>query len=435
MTGAERDRLRGGNGCLYAILGFGAVMVVIGIGIEALPEFPTSRSMEPLPSPPVPAPEPVEVPYYEPPSVPEPRAHPEPVAPTVEERRGTQIFWHAEWPGDPSTPCVLAVGTTRDHRMNRLTLACANGLLLEGSVPPTTPRGGRLGTGTSAVYRATFTSQATGGDGLRFDIEVNTSEHQLDVTQIDTGRRSMLYIEDLSVPVPGHGSALPQTQASHRTVRLAVPARYTGRIPRSIAHARGTGRHPRAYDPVCVLSASPVLSDEFSCRVTLRCSGEVVYGAGRTGYNDCVLRGGAVVSASDTGTTLENEDPRLELDLDSDTVTVSDAGQGWAWSATFDLVTDPRCQVARFQGSVITGDAAVLWQDWQLENGTPPSMTWADGEVSALDDLTVSCPDGSAFGRRLDGSVDLTFGYGFRSLAGYASPDGEQPRGIYAFRR
>lgn len=423
-----------GNGLLYAALGLGIALVLGGVALEIMPE-PSEYVPEPAPEP---APwddvQPTPEPLPPDPQL-DPLPEPSPIEPLVDDEPGPPLFWHAAWPSAPATACVLAVETTSiAGLMVRMTLACADGRLLQGRIVPTSPGGEEtLGASNAVVYRADFEALVLDRTGVGFEIDVDTSAHRLDVTQTNLGRTTSLYVEDLSVPVPSVGGIFDSTEVGFAASRLAVPTVVTGSIPVSVALVRGTGREPRPSDPVCELFAGPVVNSGFNCRVVVRCNGEILYGAGTGGYNRCVQRDGRIERASDSGASIEDTDPRLELDLSAGTLTVSDITDTTQWSASFELLPDPRCDLASFEGRAAPLAADQPWEDWQLVAGSPPRMTAAEG-VAALDSLTMRCLDAEAIARRGGETITLRFGPGSASLAGYASRTEGPPTGIYAFR-
>ncbi|MBX3271755.1 MAG: hypothetical protein KF729_15920 [Sandaracinaceae bacterium] len=431
-----------GGGCLKASLAIGVLMVVAALAIEMMPErFELAELFDPGPTDPyadeAPAPyvyeAPTPPPHTQHPDAPAPYYAPEAPAaeppledlldePLVEDvvapddepgddAPGNVLVWHVEAPGTPPVACVLYVTVPGDDDAPRgpIGLACADGRSFEGDAD-----GGEL---TDVELTAGIASRLVlqpleGRDraGRPTRLAVDTGRHELSLGDV------RMFVEELSVPEAPEERGTPSA-VSEPILRLAVPTEVSGPIPDAIAIVRGTGRAPRARDPVCELTAGPAVSSTFSCRVLLRCRGELIYGAGTSGYNRCVVRGGAVVTANDGGSSRVDTDPRLELDLDRNHLVVSDEGDRGEWSVTFQLLADPRV------GPDVTYDGRFRAADGRSGRftlrpfGSPPVLAF-DQAREPLAATAGRFGSGEYAILRESGRVHLAFGRGGRAIAG-----------------
>ena len=100
-----------------------------------------------------------------------------------------------------------------------------------------------------------------------------------------------------------------------------------------------TGRSDVPVSAPCTVTVEPVARG-FNCRVRVTCAGQLIYGAGQAGYNNCIVTGAPPqqsISANDTGSTAEDGDPRLSLDTAAATATVSDAPSRGPWTVSVTL--------------------------------------------------------------------------------------------------
>ncbi|MCB9593648.1 MAG: hypothetical protein H6719_13025 [Sandaracinaceae bacterium] len=422
-----------GNGCLYALLGLGVLMVGAGAALELLPDELPTIEQESLP-PPAP-------PVYEPEPPPEDTALPqrdplgEPVrdledllGDALDEEPTRTLLWHAEAPGEPATACVLRLEATAQTRRPRgeVTLLCADGRRFTGRVDEGQLIGRPVSGGVAFRADLRFV-MGTDDEGVAASLRVSTGEHEL-VVSGSASFDGPLFVEELSVTAaasPGETDAASTTPV----VRLAVPTVVSGAIPIPIALVRGTGPEPRPEDPVCELVVSPALSRSYNCRVVLRCHGETIYGAGTTGYNDCQVSGPTVLTATDTGTTPENQDPTLDLDLPNHRLVVGDATAAGTWSATFDLVVDPRLgQNLEYRGGY-RGDADGSWS--MRPFATPATMTFDEEPAQPLTATSAQLGRGE-YTIATDGvpGLPLVFGRNGRGVAGYVGD-----RAVWGFAR
>jgi hypothetical protein len=91
----------------------------------------------------------------------------------------------------------------------------------------------------------------------------------------------------------------------------------------------------------CTMKISPALATKSTCRVTLTCGGKVVYGAGTTGYAECLLANGATgapQSFVDPYPTPQGGDPEFQANLAAKTAVLSDTTEaGVTYSVSFTL--------------------------------------------------------------------------------------------------
>ncbi len=403
MSGPSRE----GNGLLYALLGAGVLMVVGGLALESMPDEVPSDEVAMLPPPYVPP-----VAYPEPPPVePPPLVEPAP-APIPDDAPRRTLVWHVEAPGEPPVACVLRAEVRADDFVpaGALELACADGRAFSGRAVAGRATGVALSSGVAFDLQL---PRADGADaaGQPSTLNVDTSRHTLHLDG------APLFVEELSVP-DATITDFERDEVVESLVRLAVPTMVSGSIPVAIAMVRGTGRAPRAADPVCELTAGPGDSSDFSCRVLLRCHGETLYGLGTSGWNHCAVREGAIVGASDGGTTPEDGDPRLELALDEGRLVVVDVGDAGEWSATFELITDPRLRRDVEYAGGYRSESGPESGAWTIRPfATPAGMTF-DGEGVPVPATAASFGSGE-LAIQLVETERLAFGRGGRAIAGH----------------
>ncbi len=404
-----------GNGCLYLVGLLGVGMVLAGLGLDRLGSWvdehpPPERGFSPpgpTPQPPAAVAEPTPAPSAEPPPAPEP----------LEPAALSPLVWAAEVVSHPSllagTPCAVVVRVERR---------------LDGPHPAEA----EVACGAESVFRGTVTSQAlvearrARGYVYRADVEAaGVAEHvgsTLRFTSAERraavtapGRTIELYVEDASA-MRDHG---PFELASERQAapgwsavrRRALVRQLSGPVPLAVQRARDG-------DGECTLSARPSMSGgELSCRIVLRCGGAVIYGAGESGYNRCVIADGALASAEDTGFSGEDTDPSLSLDLAARSLVVRDASIDGEWSATFRLDVEDGCDgPLTLTGATVTPDAEAVnvardaQGQWRVERA---------GEAAIVLTGSVDCASGDAMVRQLDAFLDLERGVGEDSFVGY----------------
>jgi hypothetical protein len=74
----------------------------------------------------------------------------------------------------------------------------------------------------------------------------------------------------------------------------------------------------------CDLKISPAYAQGDTCRVTLSCGGKIMYGAGDSGYNHCLVQDRHPTSFVDAEPTPTDTDPELQADLVAGTGSLSD---------------------------------------------------------------------------------------------------------------
>ncbi|HEY1692675.1 MAG TPA: serine/threonine-protein kinase [Polyangiaceae bacterium] len=99
---------------------------------------------------------------------------------------------------------------------------------------------------------------------------------------------------------------------------------FEGVVERRARVTSKTGTVPFATS-TCTLRIAPAHSGANNCRVHLECGGHPLYGAGRSGFDQCTLAGGRPRSFVDANPTPKDTDPAFQCDLDAGTATLSDA--------------------------------------------------------------------------------------------------------------
>lgn len=413
---------RGGNGCLYALAGVGVALVLFGFLIEKVLLGPDVGPPPVLTFDEV-YPEPFDEPKVE---LPPPDFVPEPQP--VEASETVRLLWHAE--ADDRTPCTIVLEVERVRGgigPMRARLSCAGDVRFEGAVQGElreTPEAAG-----SYAYRASLDAAEA---GVSFSLRSSTQS----ATLRDASGVRAFHVEDLSVPRRGApfaaSNAGREAAVRERLRLLAVPTRTDGDPPAAVLAAFRDRRAPPS-ESACELTGATVISASYPCRLILRCGGETIYGASSTGYNRCVVHDGEIVSAEDTGTTIENADPRLRLDVARDELVISDDDGTSTWSATFALSEDPRCALAgRWEGSAVDAEGtAFRWQigDFGAEAPWTGRIAWTSATYDGLDETVVATPDcrrgrvtlttQAVSDERLgSGRYELWFGPGFGSLVG-----------------
>lgn len=96
--------------------------------------------------------------------------------------------------------------------------------------------------------------------------------------------------------------------------------------PRSVYSGLVTETRGLAVDEgaLCEVAITGTDHETYTCRIRIRCGGDVVYGVGDAGFNHCERdERGTFVWAHDDGVTRADGDPRLELDVDQGRVVVA----------------------------------------------------------------------------------------------------------------
>lgn len=424
------ERPSGGNGCLTLAMAGGVLLVVAGVAIETI-DFSSPSAPEPAPV--ALADEPVE-PAPEEPLAAEPQPA-DPARPWLEPTpEALPILWSAV-SVESGAHCTLALSVARGRNeivARSARLRCGESTVAAGAISEADVREVPLGEGWYA-YRASLDT------GL---IVADSGERRLTIA----GAGSYL-LDDLSVPrrwAPFlDANAALMAALQHRLVRRAVPFAVEGEAPAAITEAMSPAS---GEDARCELVADATTLDEpIDCRLLLRCGTTLLYGASRSGYIDCAVRDGRVVTGDDTGTTPEDTDARVHLDADRGLLEVSDVDDAGAWTARFRLEDDPRCPLAgTFHGWAIDGEGGEL--SFVLDaTGSTPSLRWTGGALDgALE--TVSVTQDCASGALQLVSVELSgagatpstyyvrYGQDLRSLAGSRAGTGAGALVLWARR-
>lgn len=192
-------------------------------------------------------------------------------------------------------------------------------------------------------------------------------------------------------------------QASLDRQAALAPAEGASRRNTHLRYRRGevTGDAPVAADAECELILEPTASGRYDCRAVLRCDGEVVYGAGTTGWNECTWRDGQMSAITDDGTSAENSDPRFIVREGEIEVGEED------WTAHF--LPAPRDAAGTYAGGYL--------------DGTPLALTFgeerlrvADGELPAT--ITAGGTSGSVLVVAAEHMLAGHFGPGFATIGG-----------------
>lgn len=185
---------------------------------------------------------------------------------------------------------------------------------------------------------------ATGHTSDETRLELNTAEHELRVLS-PAGGTIHLFVEhpslerEIVTPLPG------QT-ITPRLHRIAT---------RTEAHESAP-----AY-PRCELVIEPTRDGLISCRVSMRCAEQLVYGADNTGWNHCQIYeevDAPLLVVDDSGTDADG-DPRLRVRND-DTAELSETAVGRseiAWWARYTLTPPALPEHATYAGRVGLGGA------------------------------------------------------------------------------
>jgi hypothetical protein len=91
-----------------------------------------------------------------------------------------------------------------------------------------------------------------------------------------------------------------------------------------------TGPSPAAVGGTCTIDVGPG-DGPFPCRVRIDCGGNVLYGAGSTGYTECTLDGSGGVIATDPNTSDVGNDPQLTLSVTGGTAMLNDISPAGPW--------------------------------------------------------------------------------------------------------
>ncbi len=287
---------------------------------------------------------------------------PEPPAVTPQ-RLPTDIAWFgglvlSETGGrvQAGDPCLVRAEVFPGPALGEVTVRCGGQVLHRtsdpaGSAIQMVDRGLREAPASwsgASVYRLRYVDLGT-RTGPRSQIELDTVRHLLRVfTEGAEAWSANIFVNDVSFPrwgEPMEMSRRPARRAEMRTLRArARPGALSGPVPESVRSA------------VCDLVVRPNTFDStFNCRFTLRCGGEIIYGAGTTGYSTCAVSGGYPASADDDGPTSENNDPIISFRWAERRLLVADVNESGArWEVTFELEEPVECRAGqRYQTTMV----------------------------------------------------------------------------------
>lgn len=269
----------------------------------------------------------------------------------------------------------------------------------------------------SQVHTLVHTDQGM-RTGPRPRIEINTSVHRIWVGRdVSPTFTATLYVDVESAP-RFDAQSLPGPL--FRTVRVrAVPRDVVGDAPREVSAASSS-------EP-CELVVHALSRAGFSCRMSLRCGDNVVYGATTSGLNHCSVVDGLPALATDDGVTSEDGDPAITFDLPNRTMIVRDG-----WRGTFDLSEDPRCDLTgRWRGEAVSirrgdgtmslfleGEGAAATAAWRDAEG-PMGVEEVPAEFTCLEGRAMLGPTRRLEGERLaEGSYEAFYGPDYATLMG-----------------
>ncbi|HHH31572.1 MAG TPA: hypothetical protein ENK57_24930, partial [Polyangiaceae bacterium] len=158
--------------------------------------------------------------------------------------------------------------------------------------------------------------------GPRAKLDLDSAKHRARVFKSGAEAWSVtIHLADLSFPRKGPALAPDAATLSDVawTRRAARRTAITGPAPPSVA-----GSPESCELTVHPTPPQPYEGQTLTCRVTLRCGGSIVYGAGTTGYVACPRPGDPLTTIRDEGNTEQNDDPKLTVDLAGNLATVED---------------------------------------------------------------------------------------------------------------
>lgn len=418
---SERDIQRRGNGCLYLMLGVGVLLVVTGLAWEKLPDLagsddaavPVQRGFAPQAAEAPEAAEPAP-----PPPAPAPPPEPEPAV------EGDYVMWHARSlpVGDePPRACVVTArlsrrldGPTADH----VWVDCGEERLFDGEIRSHDISELDLGE-RGLAYR--LGGSAMGEDGSLFSFV--TGEHH---GIVSGARTTSLDVADPSIPRQGEpfftSTRSGAARDFHPLRRRALVRGLDGPVPPVLEAAR-------RGDVACRLAVHPSMDPSFSCRVTLRCGSEILYGRGTTGYNQCAFEAGRVASADDTGMTTEDSDPKMSLSVADGRVVLSDASLDGTWEATLRLGELEGCgALVSRDGRMLDGRNHPFTLSHEVEDQWRISMVGHEPAVPEV--LVGDCLRGELALDAGFGELAVTYGIDGESLAGYWRWPDDEPQPV-----
>jgi len=138
------------------------------------------------------------------------------------------------------------------------------------------------------------------------------------------------------IPPTGGGQTPPPPPTGGNMI---TPTIFQGTI------ASVTGNAPVQTGSQCSIQLSPSdpQSSGFNCRFQITCAGQLIYGSGSSGFNNCStsnMGGRQVVQANDTGLSSQDSDPQMNFQGMTNQITVSDDASGAIWTIIIQL-TNP----------------------------------------------------------------------------------------------
>jgi hypothetical protein len=135
----------------------------------------------------------------------------------------------------------------------------------------------------------------------------------------------------MGAPGVGGGSHVPPAGGGPQLTLSTRPGLVSGT----------SGAAPVQAGNQCSVEIGPAGSDSvFNCRIRVTCGTQMIYGAGTSGYNHCVIStsaGAQVIEAHDTGVSTADGDPRMDIQTASGLITVSDGVGAGTWTVTVQL--------------------------------------------------------------------------------------------------
>jgi hypothetical protein len=173
------------------------------------------------------------------------------------------------------------------------------------------------------------TSGAFGRASWTFPVAGPNGSGSVSVVAEQRGGPWVLYRADVEVAgrtidalrCAGGGAGLPGTAAITRHHLVAT-------ITSAVGNA------PAAVGSTCEIDVGPG-DGPFNCRAIVTCGGNVVYGAGTTGYSNCLVDPTGQVTFTDAETSPTSGDPVLTLPIGAGSGTMTDTTPAGTWVVTF----------------------------------------------------------------------------------------------------
>lgn len=166
----------------------------------------------------------------------------------------------------------------------------------------------------------------------RPQLRLETSGARLDVWQDEGASPFHVSFEVEALSSASSGAALLSADARAR--QAFVPFDREGHVE----SVTGRGA-PAEVGDLCTVRVEAPADSGFNCRVFVRCAGELIYGAGSTGYMTCSLDDeGRPVSGSDESIGGQDGDATVSVDLAAGRLVLGDRSLDGPWSM---VVTGP----------------------------------------------------------------------------------------------